>query len=64
MSALAVIICRTSGELGLITGLGGNELRCGRYGVGGASVGCEGWWCWIWVKGEVEGTRIRVRREV
>ena len=26
MSALAVIICRTSGELGLIRGLGGNEL--------------------------------------
>ena len=26
MSALAVIICRTSGELGLIRGLEGNEL--------------------------------------
>ncbi len=26
MSALAVIICRASGELGLIRGLGGNEL--------------------------------------
>jgi hypothetical protein len=26
VSALAVIICRTSGELGLIRGLGGNKL--------------------------------------
>jgi len=40
VSALAVIICRTSGELGLIRGLGGNELMVilGIHGMQGVVV--------------------------
>ena len=27
-------------------------------------MGCEWWWGWVWVKGEVKQTRVRVKWEV
>jgi len=35
--------------------------RKGADGVGGTAMGCEWWWGWVWVKGEVKRMKVRVR---